>query len=155
MLSWLKNSFYILLFLLFVCNCKTAFCQQNDASLLLSGSFQETKYNSRVVTFLQPKSRNVIIRYNPITLLFGGMMYVYQKTISKQIAANCPYEISCSAFSKKVIQKYGLVKGLSLTADRLTRCTRLASFDLDESISLNEDTHLIIDDPDSYKLKDK
>jgi len=127
----------------------------SDNDLIKEQNFKDESYNKkRHVTFLHTKSKNVIVRYNPISLSLGGMMYVYQKLISPQIGAACPYHISCSAFSKKCIQKYGLVKGLALSADRLMRCTRLASADLSAS-DINDDSHDIIDQIEWYQSSKK
>lgn len=91
------------------------------------------------------------IRYNPVNLTFGGMLFVYQSVISSQIAADCPYEISCSAFSKQSILEFGLIKGLPLSADRLTRCTRMALKDL-HPLRIS-DKGLLIDAPSFYRIK--
>ncbi|QQG43746.1 MAG: membrane protein insertion efficiency factor YidD [Candidatus Daviesbacteria bacterium] len=34
----------------------------------------------------------------------------------------CRYPVSCSQYSKQMIQKYGVAKGLWLTVQRLWRC---------------------------------
>ncbi len=90
------------------------------------------------------------IQYNPVNLAFGGMLYIYQSVISSQISADCPYEISCSAFSKQAILEYGLIKGLPLSADRITRCTKFSAKDL-HPLRFNEKGMII--DPPSYYCK--
>lgn len=59
----------------------------------------------------------------------GGksLYHFYQKHLSRQILNDCVYDHSCSRFAKDVFSNFGLLKGLFLTADRLTRCNR-ASF---------------------------
>src|ERR1035437_926347 len=47
---------------------------------------------------------------------------VYQKFISVQIFAECNFNPSCSRYSRLCINKYGLLKGILATGDRLTRC---------------------------------
>ena len=111
----------------------------------------ETK---RQVTYLFA-GKNAFVKYNPVSLVFGGLMYAYQKTISVQIGAACPYEVNCSNFSKQCIQKYGVLKGIPLTADRLTRCTKLAGIDMIEGVDFNSRTHKIYDNPNDYKAKTK
>ncbi len=96
-------------------------------------------------------SKKKWIRYNPVNLAFGGLLFVYQSVISSQIAADCPYEISCSNFSKQSILEYGLIKGLALSADRLTRCTKLAAKDL-HPLRINE-KGMLIDKPSFYSNK--
>lgn len=123
----------------------------SDKNLIDEQTFTDESFSKkRKVTFLLTKCKNPLVRYNPISLSFGSMMYVYQKFISVQIGANCPYEISCSAFSKQCIQNYGLIKGVALSADRLMRCTRLASADLTPS-DIGEDSHAIIDQIEWYQ----
>ena len=128
------------------------YCQNkkiiDEKNLLLNQEFNDAAYKKRNVKFLKTKSKNVIVRYNPISLTFGAMMYFYQKIVSQQIAANCPYEISCSAFSKACIQKFGLIKGVALSADRLTRCTQFTVIDMSE-LNLNINNK-IIDSVETY-----
>jgi len=92
-------------------------------------------------------------KYNPVSLLFGGMLFTYQAVISSQIAADCPYEISCSAFSKRSIQEFGLIKGLALSADRLTRCTK-PTIKRINPLRINKEG-MFIDDPSYYRLQKK
>jgi putative component of membrane protein insertase Oxa1/YidC/SpoIIIJ protein YidD len=65
--------------------------------------------------------------------------------------SECPYEISCSNYSKAVIKRYGLIKGIALTSYRLMRCNRLAAIDT-HPLYINK-SGKIIDDPEQYKLK--
>ncbi|MBI1838189.1 MAG: membrane protein insertion efficiency factor YidD [Flavobacteriia bacterium] len=62
-------------------------------------------------------------RLNPINFLAIGLMFFYQNVISEQISANCMYEISCSEYTKRNIQKYGLVKGTLIGLHQLSCCT--------------------------------
>ena len=101
-------------------------------------------------SFLLVGKKN-IVKYNPVNLLFGGMLYTYQAVISSQIAADCPYEVSCSAFSKQSIQEFGLIKGLALSADRLTRCTKSTIKQI-HALRISEKGALI-DFPSYYRLK--
>src|SRR5688572_26298380 len=105
--------FFIFISPLFLCSL--SFGQNaGDKELIKEIDFTEESFSKkRKVSFLFTKSKNVIVRYNPLSLSFGGMMYVYQKFISVQIGANCPYEISCSAFSKQCINEFGLIKGVA------------------------------------------
>jgi putative membrane protein insertion efficiency factor len=54
--------------------------------------------------------------------LFLGLIWVYQWTIGPMIGNRCRFYPSCSEYSKDALQKYGLFKGLWLTALRLFRC---------------------------------
>lgn len=144
--------FVSIVFLLIACSAIT-FAQQpnDDATLIKKQNFVKHEYDKRKVSYVFGGSKNVIVKYNPVSLVFGGLLFLYQKGISPQISVNCPYEISCSNFSKKCIQHYGLLKGVALTADRLTRCTQFTLIDL-KPIQLNR-KNKIIDPIEQYTLK--
>jgi len=69
-------------------------------------------------------------KYNPVSLLLGGSLYVYQNLLSKHISADCLFTPSCSEFSKQAIREYGILKGTLLSIDRVNRCNRIAATDL-------------------------
>jgi putative component of membrane protein insertase Oxa1/YidC/SpoIIIJ protein YidD len=96
-------------------------------------------------------NKNVFIKYNPISIFFGGALYIYQRAISPQISAGCAYEISCSNFSKQCISHYGFIKGIALSTDRLTRCNKIASADFHPLLINNQNK--VIDNPEMYKLR--
>jgi uncharacterized protein len=73
---------------------------------------------------------SLIKKLNPVNLLIGGSLYVYQNVFSKHISADCLFTPSCSEFSKQAIKKYGLCKGILLSIDRVNRCNRIAAQDL-------------------------
>ena len=98
--------------------------------LIKEQNFAKHQYDKRKVTYLFKENKSVLVKYNPFSLAFGGLLFIYQKGISPQISVDCPYELSCSNFSKRCIQHYGIFKGLALTADRLTRCTQFTLIDL-------------------------
>ena len=75
----------------------------------------------------QPKSFKTL---NPVGLLYGGSLYVYQNFFSQHLSASCLYNPSCSDFSKQAVKEYGLIKGTLLSFDRLSRCNRIAATDL-------------------------
>lgn len=127
----------------------------DDLSLLASKQFTNNTYEKkRTVTYLFA-NKNALVKYNPVSMLFGGLLFFYQKTISVQIGAACPYEVNCSNFSKKCIQKYGLLKGIPLTADRLTRCTKLAMIGMVDGVDYNSKRMIIYDDPNNYNSTSK
>ncbi len=67
---------------------------------------------------------------NPVSLIYGGSLYVYQNLFSQHLSASCLYSPSCSDFSKHAVKEFGLVKGTLLSFDRLSRCNRIAATDL-------------------------
>jgi uncharacterized protein len=120
-------------YFLFLCFLTYAFAyqaQSSDLSILSNFSANEKVYPERKVVFIKAKSNALITKVNPLRLFFGSLLFAYQKGISPQISRQCGFEISCSEFSKNCIQQHGLFKGIALSADRMSRCTRIASFDL-------------------------
>jgi len=55
-----------------------------------------------------------------------GLIRLYQMVISSQDIPACNFTPSCSRFAMEAIQKGGLLKGVLLGGDRLTRCHRLS-----------------------------
>lgn len=102
----------------------------------------------------KPKQQNPFLRYNPVYWLLNGALTGYQKVISPQISADCLYELSCSRFSRVAIQEFGIFKGIALTADRISRCNRVAATSI-ELLRINTQTGKVIDDPVMYRLKPK
>lgn len=139
---------FTFLFLLIVIAPQASAQSPEDKKLILSQAFGTARYNPRNVSYMFKDSKSKFVKYNPVSLTLGGLMMFYQKVLSPQIISGCPYEISCSNFSKAVIRRYGLVKGVALTADRLTRCNSIAAkdfgvFDLNSNFK-------IVDPPEKY-----
>lgn len=126
---------------------------KEQIDLINKVDFKDHTFDPRKPKFLSA-DKGALIKYNPINLTLGGLLYFYQKIVSPQLASNCPYEISCSAFSKASIQEFGFIKGIPLTADRLTRCTQFTMMDILPS-QINETNGHIIDNTDKYRLRKK
>src|SRR4028118_59921 len=94
--------------------------------------------------------QHAVAKYNPVTLVLKGSMYVYQNVISPQLARSCPYEITCSNFSKQCIREFGIVKGVFLSADRILRCNRIGILDVNP-LDINETNGAITDSPAKYR----
>lgn len=140
-----------IVFFIFVIIETTCLAQSinNDLELALSQKFNKLEITNKPKFLFIPDKK--IIRYNPISLTFGGLMFLYQSVISPQISAGCPYEISCSNYSKAVISRYGFIKGIALTSYRLMRCNRIAAIDI-HPLYINS-AGKIIDEPEQYHLK--
>ncbi|MBS1490142.1 MAG: membrane protein insertion efficiency factor YidD [Bacteroidetes bacterium] len=63
---------------------------------------------------------------SPITRFFLLGVKIYQHSISEQLATNCSFELTCSRFSRAMINEYGLIKGYFLTFDRLSQCNAIS-----------------------------
>ena len=87
---------------------------------------------------------------NPVSLIFGGSLYVYQNFFSQHLSASCLYDPSCSDFSKQAVKEFGLIKGTLLSFDRLSRCNRIAATDLNPT-EIDPKTHRFHDSVNKYK----
>jgi len=90
--------------------------------------------------------------YNPVKLLVFAPLFVYQRIISEQVSAVCEFEPSCSNFGVQSIVQLGIIKGLFLTADRLTRCNGEAQIDTQYYL-IDHHTGKVIDEPSMYRYK--
>jgi uncharacterized protein len=124
--------------------------QVSDLELL------EESGSAPTVQFGQPKKAKTktFLRINPVYWLLNGALTGYQKVISPQISAECLYELSCSRFSRAAIQEFGIFKGIALSADRISRCNRVAATSI-EFIRISPLTGRVIDNPSMYRLNAK
>jgi putative membrane protein insertion efficiency factor len=51
-----------------------------------------------------------------------GAIRLYQKRVSPGLPPGCRFQPSCSVFGYEAIERYGVIKGIALTAWRLARC---------------------------------
>ncbi len=132
----------------------TGLCQSmNDLSLIEEKDFKNERFQDRKVTFLFSNRPDLspLIKYNPVSLVFGGLMYGYQKVISPQFSSKCSFKPTCSRFSVAAIQKFGIIKGLALSADRLCRCSPIAAKDISPT-NVNKEKRVVINKPKKYQL---
>jgi len=135
-----------------LCCSLQAFSQSQTSELYLIGTkdYREPKFEKRTVTFLASNSESPVVKYNPVTLTFGSLLYIYQRILSPQVSAECRFHMSCSTFSKSAIQEFGLIKGIALTSDRIMKCNRLAAADARPGDF--DDFFKIYDTPDKYRI---
>ncbi len=55
-------------------------------------------------------------------IFFIGAIDFYRNRISPINPGRCGFSPSCSAFGRQAVKEYGAIKGIMMTADRLTRC---------------------------------
>jgi putative membrane protein insertion efficiency factor len=122
----------------------------DDISLIKQNKIQATEHSKATRPFIYSNETSPVIRYNPVNLVFGGMLFVYQNLLSQQFSATCLYNPSCSEFSKQSIEEYGLLKGLFLSADRLTRCNRIAATGIHP---IRVENNKVVDPVEFYRLK--
>lgn len=55
-----------------------------------------------------------------------SLLLLYKRTLSPFVGNHCAYTPTCSMYSYDALEKYGVIRGLILTALRLLRCTPFA-----------------------------
>lgn len=126
------SSYYplVLIFLLFVPKVQA---QKMDlqSDLLLADSVIKQRVPASVKrVYIYKNQPKTFKNSNPVSLIYGGALYVYQNIFSQHLSASCLYTPSCSEFSKQAVRQFGLIKGTLLSFDRLSRCNRIAATDL-------------------------
>ncbi len=128
----------------------------NDLDLILktekSDISQIEENTNRKRDFLITENDPLVSKLNPLKWTLGGMLYVYQNSLSKHFSADCLYTPTCSDFSKDVIRHYGIIKGVFLTADRVSRCNRIAQTSL-HPLSLDQELRRSRDGYSKYQFK--
>jgi len=113
----------------------------------LSSKIQPDPYRRPYIYNDEP---SLLKKINPVNIIFGGALYVYQNVLSKHISADCLFTPSCSEFSKQAIKEYGLLKGIILSVDRVNRCNRIAGQDL-KHYDIDKSTNRYPDPVSRYK----
>lgn len=72
-------------------------------------------------------SSMAIERVSEAKTLFTGAIRLYQATLSATDMHMCNFTPSCSRFAAASVERYGIVKGSFLAADRLERCHGMPS----------------------------
>jgi putative component of membrane protein insertase Oxa1/YidC/SpoIIIJ protein YidD len=71
---------------------------------------------------LDLRNKKLIQQLNPFLYVGAGLLFIYQNIISEQIQASCMYQVSCSEYTKKSIEKNGFLKGTLLGFHQLSNC---------------------------------
>ncbi len=127
---------------------------KNDFEKIAISNFSNNSFHDHQPSFLLPNSKYLVIKYNPLSLFLGSLMYVYQSYFSKQFSAGCLFNPSCSNMSKQFISEFGLIKGFFLSADRLTRCNRIAATGV-HPIRINQNDGKIHENAEMFRVKTK
>jgi len=142
-----------LLFLLLFFLSTLGFTQKIDlkSDLLLANSIAKKQIPvSEKRAYIYKDQHKTIANSNPVSLAFGGSLYVYQNYFSQHLSASCLYHPSCSDFGKHAVKEFGLVKGTFLSLDRLNRCNRIAATDLNPA-DVDREKHRFNDPVKLYK----
>ncbi len=138
---------FLLSMILTICSCAVR-AQSDDMAVLK----QHTQKYEAAEMGQYKRIVKIQKTYNPVKLLLYVPLFAYQKVVSEQISASCSFEPSCSVFSILAIKKLGFIKGLFLTADRLTRCNGQAQEE-SEFYLYDPIKSKVFDDPEMYRLK--
>lgn len=159
MLKTNKVTLYIAATFLLTMLAAKSFSQDFKSDLMLVSKtvMADTAYKSEYYhgaynnsNVMQLHNNKGIAAYNPLALTLKGSMFVYQHILSPQLSRQCPYEITCSNFSKAAIHEFGIVKGLFIAGDRIMRCNRISLLDIN-FLNIEPTTGKIIDFPSKYK----
>lgn len=93
---------------------------------------QEISLKSTAQTLLTP-NKNENRRDDNLTstpkIVTNAYLKFYQNHISPQNGNSCVFRPTCSEYARQSIAKHGLLKGIVLSTDRLTRCHSKAFYD--------------------------
>ena len=140
--------FFLVFLMAFLSGQAPAQWRAEELNMIENQTFSERRFEPRKPEYVF-KNNSLLVKFNPLSLFFGGMLFFYQKAISPQISVECPYEINCSNFSKQCIRHFGLLKGVALTSDRLTRCTPYTLIDR-KTLQFSR-KEKILDQPSDYR----
>jgi putative component of membrane protein insertase Oxa1/YidC/SpoIIIJ protein YidD len=114
----------------FSCFAQKSFFRSDIEQINIRLLQQEHDHDHLRRSYIYKDEHSIIKKFNPVGLMLGGTLYVYQNVISKHISADCLFTPSCSDFCKQAIKEAGLLKGALLSIDRVNRCNRIAAQDL-------------------------
>jgi len=138
-----KNIIKLLLSLCFCLLIGNAKAQLLSVDSLLNSNFIEYELKKvKLRSVMSFKNKSILYKINPVSYVSIGLMFGYQRLVSQQIGADCPYELSCSEHAKKAIERYGLLKGAVLGFYQLQSCTPRTGYDFPLH-SINSDGRII------------
>lgn len=79
----------------------------------------------KIKIYKAPKKNNYSYakkQFKTYQVVFSGMFLFYKSFLSSQDSGSCPFEISCSVYMIKSVQKCGIFIGFLNGIDRYTRC---------------------------------
>lgn len=149
-LNLLKASSCLILLLLISSTCFSQKMNLSNDLMLIDSVSKGSVHHSEIRPYIYKNQPKTFKNSNPVSLLYGGSLYVYQNVVSQHLSASCLYDPSCSDFSKQAVKEYGIFKGTLLSLDRLNRCNRIAATGLNPG-QLNRETNRFSDSVNRYK----
>jgi len=126
--------------------------EKNNLQLILKTKTNTLDTHKHKRDYIYKNESSWLKKYNPVSLGFGSLLYLYQNVISQQFSADCLYHPTCSDFSKDAIREYGLIKGIFLSSDRICRCNRIAATSINY-FKFDQKTHHAHDSVNLYRIK--
>ncbi len=145
---------FVILFCLLIPRYSQAQLDSNDIKLIIEEDFHDARFDKRKIQYLFADFSNPLLKYNPLSLFFGSLMFTYQSVVSPQFSASCLFHTSCSHFSIQLIREFGLIKGIALSADRVSRCSRIAATDI-HPLRVDDKSGKVLEDTDMFKWHTK
>ena len=71
------------------------------------------------------------IIFYPFKLICIGLIYIYKILISPILPKSCKFTPSCSTYGITALKKFGIFKGIFLTAKRIIKCNHFNQGGLD------------------------
>ena len=104
---------FLLIFIIVIGNHQL-FAQnyKEDSKLVVDMTEVQHNYSKSRKKIIKVEKKNIVSKVNPVNNILRVSLWVYQNAISDQLAGHCPYEVSCSNFSKEAIQEFGFLKGV-------------------------------------------
>lgn len=102
----MKKSLFLLIFLLVSAGAMAQ--TVSDMRLIRESSFEDHLFEEHVPDSLGTAGRAAVL-------------------INRQLTGECWFEPECYIFVKQAIKEFGVIPGLIITTDRLTRCSRVGT----------------------------
>lgn len=74
-----------------------------------------------------------------LTAVLVALIRIYQKVVSPWTLPSCRFAPTCSEYAVQALTKYGVVKGLVLSAHRLLRCNPWGGYGYDPPVWYGEE----------------
>lgn len=145
-----KFSIFLVVFLLFSMIGNTQEIDLKNDLILVDSIVKQKIPVSTKRDYIFKDQPKTFVNSNPVSLVYGGLLYGYQNLFSQHLSASCLYDPSCSDFSKLAVKEFGLIKGTLLSFDRLSRCNRIAATDLNPG-EIDIKLHRFHDSVNNYK----
>lgn len=85
-----------------------------------------------------------VIPVNELKLIGAALLGLYRTFISTQDIPSCPFNPTCGEYARQAIERYGIVIGLIMAADRYQRCNGLSA----RYYQRDEETGRLLDPPE-------